>query len=231
MKERKNTILSLAIVEESDMRKRATTIASIACGLICALCVFLYLMSVNGQIERARSEALERYGGEQLEVCVARHDIAPGQTISANDVELKLWVATLLPPGAFSSLSDVVGSQASTLILSGEVVSDKRLGSESASLSVPEGMVAVSVPAKSVQAVGGAVSAGMKVDVYSTGNTSTKRIGEGVMVLATSASSDDRATSEVTWVTLAVKPALAEQMVSAAQSSSLYFTLPAAPSQ
>lgn len=210
------------------MQKRMTTIVSVACGLLCATCVLLYLLSVNGQIEHARAEALERYGGEQVEVCVAKRDIAPGQTVSASDIDTKLWVAALLPAGAKSASADVVGSQASALILSGEVITDRRLGAQSASLSVPEGMVAISVPAKNVQAVGGAVSPGMKVDVYSTGGTSTKRIGESVMVLATSASTDDRATAEVTWLTLAVKPASAEQLVSAAQGSSLYFTLPGA---
>lgn len=213
------------------MQKRKMTIASIACGVVCALCVLAYLLSVQGRIDQARTETLERYGGDQVEVCVAKRDIAPGQTIGSGDVETKLWVATLLPTGAVSVPSEAVGSQASSVILSGEVITTKRLGGESSALEVPEGFVAVSVPARNVQAVGGAVSPGLRVDVYSTGNTSTSRIGQNLLVLATSASSDEASSVEVTWVTLAVKPAAVQEFVSAAQSSSLYFTIPAAKQQ
>lgn len=213
------------------MQKRKMMIASIACGVLCALCVLAYLLSVRGQIDQARTETLERFGGDQVEVCVAKRDIAPGQTIGSNDVESKLWVAALLPAGAIGAPSEAVGSQASSVILSGEVVTSRRLGGESSALEVPEGFVAVSVPAKNVQAVGGAVSPGLNVDVYSTGNTSTTRIGQGLLVLATSASSDEKSSVEVTWVTLAVKPGSVQELVTAAQSSSLYFTIPAAKKQ
>ena len=39
---------------------------ALACGLCCALCVALYLASVRGEVDAARAEALERYGGDQV---------------------------------------------------------------------------------------------------------------------------------------------------------------------
>ena len=84
----------------------------------------------------------------------------------------------------------------------------------------------------SAQAVGGAVSAGSSVDVYATGSAATQALARGVSVLATSAGTDDRqasgAASKVTWVTLAVDPNQVEELVSAAQKTELYLTLPGA---
>ena len=75
---------------------------------------------------------------------------------------------------------------------------------------MPEGLTALSVPAKDVQAVGGAVAAGSRVDVYATGGTSTDVLASGVLVLATSASA----------------PESVQEIVAAAQKTELYFTLP-----
>ena len=207
------------------MQEKRLWAISIVCGLLCAACIVWYTVSVQGQVDQARQEALEKYGGDQLEVCVATRDIVAGETISASDVETKLWVAALLPDQAQQDKSQVVGSMASSTILSGEVITARRLGSTSDSLEVPDGLTAVSVPAKSVQAVGGAITPGLSVDLYSTGDTTTTRLGESLLVLATSASADSKAT-EVSWITLAVKPESVQELVAAAQTSTLYFTLP-----
>ena len=88
------------------------------------------------------------------------------------------------------------------------------------------------VPHMSAQAVGGAVSAGSSVDVYATGSAATQALARGVSVLATSAGTDDRpasgSASKVTWVTLAIDPNQVEELVSAAQKTELYLTLPGA---
>ena len=70
---------------------------ALACGLCCALCVALYLASVRGEVDAARAEALERYGGDQVEVCVAKRDLAAGEVVDASAVVTKMWVADLLP--------------------------------------------------------------------------------------------------------------------------------------
>ena len=212
------------------MTSKKITVIGIVCGVLCAALVLVYITSVRAQAESARTEALARYGGEQVEVCVATSNIAPGDTVRASDVTTKLWVADLLPAGAAKQTSDVVGKTASSSILAGEVVLEQRFRNESTLIDVPAGQTAISVPAKSVQAVGGALNVGMNVDVYSTGNTSTTRLLSNVSVLATSTTvaseGSTKASSEVQWITIAVPAQFVEEVVAAAQQSQLYFTLP-----
>lgn len=212
---------------EAGMRRKKTMAIGIASGLLCAACVLLYLQDVNGRAEAARTEALARYGGEQLEVCVAKRDIAAGESVDAAAIDTKLWVADLLPEDAVRSASDVVDRKATSSILAGEVISSKRFEETTASLDVPDGFSAVSVPARDVQAVGGAVAPGMSVDVYATGATSTDVIVREALVVSTSASgADAQGDGSVKWLTLAVSPDRVQELVAAAQSSELYFVLP-----
>ena len=200
------------------MKRSRTTIIGIACGLACAACVFAYAQGVRGEADAARAEALARYGGEQLEVW---------ESVDASAVETRLWVADLLPAEAFRSSDDVVGKKASSTILAGEVLSERRFRDAGSRLDVPEGLTALSVPAKDVQAVGGAVAAGSRVDVYATGGTSTDVLASGVLVLATSASAQESTTdAKVSWITVAVAPESVQEIVAAAQKTELYFTLP-----
>lgn len=210
------------------MDQRKATVASIVCGAVCAVSVMAYMGGLRSEVESERAEALARYGGEQIEVCVANRDIAPGEKVSPGDISLKLWLADLLPDGAVKATNDVLGKAASSSIMAGEVVLEQRFNDIESLIDVPDGLTALSVPARSVQAVGGAVTAGMTVDLYATGNTSTSRIASNVLVLATSTSSSGGSSSksEISWITIAVPPSLVEQMVAAAQNSELYFTLP-----
>lgn len=175
--------------------KKKTAIVCVVSGVLCAVCVFVYTTSVRVSAESARKDALARYGGEQIEVCVATKDIASGQTIDATNTETRLWVADLLPEDAVRSLNDVLGKQATSSILCGEVLSNKRFQELPISLEVPAGLTAVSVPAKNVTALGGALCPGMHIDIYSTGNTSTTLLSKNVLVLATSASYNESSTT------------------------------------
>lgn len=199
-------------------------VVAAACGLLCALCVAVYVAQVDERANAAQADMLARYGGDQVEVCVARRDIAAGQTITDSDVETKMWIASLLPVDAVVAKEDALGQQVGSSILAGEVISSARFGFDAASIEVPDGMVALSVPARAVQAVGGALVPGMKVDVYAVGGTSTSRVAQEVKVLETCAT--ESTSSAGTWVTLALPPQLVAQMVSAAENMELYFVLP-----
>lgn len=206
---------------------RKSIIICIVCGFVCAICVFLYTQSVRLDAENTRNAAMARYGGEQIEVCVATRDIAPGETIDSTSYELKLWLADLLPDDAVRSSNEILGKQVTSSIIAGEVISSKRFLDSAVSLEVPAGLSAVSVPAKDVSAVGGAISAGMHIDVYATGNISTTLIAHDVLVLATSATFVQSSTSSsVSWITLAVEPSSVQELVAATQTTTLYFVLP-----
>ena len=140
-------------------------------------------------------------------------------------------MADLLPAEAVRQASEVVGSKASSVMLAGEVLSKRRFQAEGSQIDVPDGQVALSVPAKDVQAVGGAIGPGSLVDVYATGGSDTQALARGVRVLATSVAdgeSTGSSSAKVSWVTVAVDADRAEEMVSAAQRTELYFTLPGA---
>lgn len=206
------------------MRAKRNLAIGIVCGVLCAVCVLAYTYSVRGQVEEARAEALARYGGDQLEVAVAARDIPAGSTISGSDVSMRMWIADLLPEGAVRSAEEAVGQTVSSTILAGEVVCGQRFGGVSVDVRVPSDMTAVSVPAKEVQSVGGAISPGSRVDLYAIGDKSADMIGEGLLVLATSAASGSSDSSS--WITVAVAPESAQEVVVAAQKMQLYFTLP-----
>lgn len=210
------------------MRRSKSVVFGSICGLCCMACVGLYLAQVNQQAALAHEEALARFGGDQVEVVVAQRDIAAGETIGDSSVEMKLWVASLLPEGALTNRSEVVGSQAGTSILKGEVISNRRLGAVSSSIEVPDGLTAVSVPARDVQAVGGALGVGSRTDVYAIGPNATSVLAEDALVIATSASDKGAASGSgsSSWVTLAVRPSQVEELITAAQNLELYFALP-----
>lgn len=194
-------------------------------GLLCALSVGVYITQLDERANAAQAEMLAKYGGEQIDVCVAKRDIAAGTTITDGDVETKTWIAALLPANAVVDKRQAVGKRVGSTILCGEVISESRFGFESSDIDVPDGFVAVSVPSREVQAVGGAVRAGMTTDVYAVGGSSTTRIAPAVRVLATSMSSDGSGSASA-WVTLAVKPDVVQELVTAAETLEIYFTLP-----
>ncbi|MEC4184674.1 Flp pilus assembly protein CpaB [Adlercreutzia sp. R21] len=210
------------------MKINRRMLVSALCGVCCAACVGLYLVDVRNEADQARAEALARYGGDQIEVCVANRDIAAGEVVENGAVSTKMWVADLLPDGAVTDPAQVVGQRLGSAVYRGEVMSDRRLEAAESELSVPEGMAAVSVPARAVQAVGGSVEAGMVVDVYATGPVSTVKLVAGALVLASSASTEGAAASNAAWVTLAVEPERVQEVVAAAQNLELYFALPSA---
>lgn len=208
--------------------KKRLLVCGVVCGLICAVCVFLYTEMVYAEADSKRTEALQRYGGEQVEVLVATKTIHPGETLDPSNCTTTTWLSDLLPEGALMNIDETAGKQATSLILQGEVVSSSRFDNETKELDIPAGSVAIALPAQDVQAVGGSINVGSKVDVYATG-TKTTCLGRDLEVLATSAGTEESSTrSKITWVTLAVDPEKTQEFVAASQSMDIYFTLPSA---
>jgi pilus assembly protein CpaB len=209
------------------MSARRRLVISIVCGLCAAIAMLAYVSMVRSSERAAREEALARYGGEQVEVYVAAHDIAAGDTIHSSDVRKQLWLADLLPVDCISSDQDVVGAVAGSSILANEPVSKARLGNTSADLSVPAGLNAVSIPMQDVHAVGGAISRGSLVDVYTDSGTGVRMLGKNLLVLDTSGSDEVlQSHSSLSWVTLAVTPESVQELLNASKSECLYLTLP-----
>ena len=214
------------------MKQARSLIVGIACGIACVVGLLLYTNEVQAAVAAEKAEALSRYGATQVEVYVASRDIAAGSKADSSNVERKTMPSELLPEGSVTELSQIEGASAQSEVYKGEVLVAKRFEEVSGvSINVPDGMCAVSVPAKAVSAVGGSVSPGAEVNVYSTTASSTDLLAANVCVLSTSASassssSKKETSTDVSWITLAVKPALVSELIAAAGTSDLYFTLP-----
>ena len=204
---------------------RKTVILGLLSGVICALAVFVFTGEVQAQADSERAAALERFGGEQVEACVATADIPSGETINTANVTTKVWIADLLPDSPVS-YSDALGRQVTSPIVAGEVICAKRFDADAEHIDVPEGLSAVSLPAADVNAVGGAVERGMKVDVYLANGETAKPLANDVLVLATSAGNASGSGKKISWITVAVEADRVQEFVSAANKEHLYFTIP-----
>lgn len=206
-----------------DTRKRL--VAGIVAAAIAVLLMVVYVSQVRAQEGAAREEALARYGGEQIDVCVAKRDILPGETLSSSNVTGAAWLASLLPADTITSLEVAQGRTVSSTILANEPISSSRLDEQDV-MTVPEGLCAVSVPAQDVTAVGGAISVGNRLDVYVKTEKKVSLLGSSLLVLATNTSSSQSAKTSLSWVTLAVDPGSVQQLLTASSEDELFFVMP-----
>lgn len=212
------------------MRRRVHLAIGALCGVLCVAGILAYAADLRADVDQERSEALARYGGEQVEILVATDDIAVGDMLDTTNAEKRLWLSELVPDDAISDHADVAALPATSPIYAGEVVLKHRFDErEEVALQVPDGKCAISVPSKAVTAVGGSLRPGSKVDVYSVSGSATDLLASRVLVLSTSTTSEEKDAnrkSDVTWVTLALDPSMVEEVIAASQKSELYFSLP-----
>lgn len=217
---------------------RKRLIISVLCGVAAALLMAWYISGLRSEADTAREDALARYGGEQVEVVVATRDIAIGETLGADDVEQRTWLSDLLPKDAVRDYESVMGATVAVPLFENEPVTQAKTGGLATTVSVPDGLCAVSIPSQDVLAVGGAITSGSLVNIYAAGAHEVTLLGEEILVLETSntsylaeqESSDlfgtASARTALTWVTLAVDPASVEELITASRSDNLYLVLP-----
>ena len=211
---------------------------ALLCGVLAALSMSWYATGVRAEATQSRQQALSAYGGEQIEVFVATRNIAVGETLSSANVSSQLWISDLLPVGALSDQQDVFGQTVSIPLLMNEPVVAAKLGELKAPVSVPAGLCAVSIPSEDVLAVGGAISAGSYVTIYASDGKTVELIAEDVLVLETSNGAYQAADNssglfggsssrpKLAWVTLAVDPEIAQELIAASSSQHLHLVLP-----
>lgn len=209
------------------MASRTRIIIALVSGALAALMLAFYASSVRAEAFAARDKALERYGGEVVQLCVTTQAIGAGESFTADNTALVSWLLDLVPEGAIQDQEKLIGKRAlvarpaNAVVVDGDVV-------ELAPIQVPEGMVACSVPGAEVRSVGGALLPGQKVDIYVSGEQ-TKRLASQVLVLATSAaqqSGERKEGAKLQWLTLAVPPQLVEAIISSSVTQTLHFVLP-----
>ena len=208
------------------MRTKLSLSLGIICALISGVLFYTYTQNIQNSMQEERAETLSQYGGEQVEVCIATRPLAAGEKMTADLMQKHTWLVDLLPKDVIQNPEEVIGQTLASPILEGEPISKQRFSAEKQELSVPENSVALSLPAQDVRSVGGALTEGMKVDVYATGKSESSRILNDALVLATSLGSAKEESSQLNWITLAVDPERVEEIVEASHRLELCFVLP-----
>lgn len=205
------------------MKRRTRIALSVVSGVAAAIAALLYASSVQAEAQKAQQEALARYGGEVVSVCVATRDIEPGDVMDESCVANEEWIASLLPPDAVTSLDDVLGKTATSSIPRRSVLSPQYFKRDEKAVSVPSGKVAVSVASDAEHAVGGALVRNAVVDVYVSRDAVADRLVRA-RVLDTSAIANGG--GDISWVTLAVDPASVRELLSATTKGMVTLVVP-----
>ncbi len=129
-----------------------------------------------------------------MKIVVAKRAIAPGEALTAKDLDLREIAGSAAPEGAQTEPSALIGRTAAAQVLEGQPIVESLLaaGGSASGLQalVPAGMRAMTIEVNEFSAVGGMVTPGARVDVLSTmldarNNESMSRtIAQNVLVKA-----------------------------------------------
>ncbi|MDH3271197.1 MAG: Flp pilus assembly protein CpaB [Gemmatimonadota bacterium] len=172
-------------------------------------------------------------------IVVAARDLPAGAIVRREDVETVDWPGSALPEGVATQAGEVVGRGLITEIKKNEALLDAKLAQKEAgggmSITIPEGMRAVSVEVDEVIGVAGFVLPGTRVDVLVTvmpGNdrsrTTTRIILQNIRAIAADQKYQQDVDGEpqyVTVVTLLVSPQQAEELTLAATEGRIQLAL------
>jgi pilus assembly protein CpaB len=170
---------------------------------------------------------------------VANRDLPAGSIVRREDVKMVNWPGAVVPQGFATQPGEVVGRGLITEVRENEPLLDWKLAQKEAggglSITIPEGMRAVSVKVDEVVGVAGFVLPGTRVDVLATvvpgsdrTQTTTRIILQNVRALAADQRYQQDVDGEprsVTVVTLLVTPEQAEALTLAATEGRIQLAL------
>jgi pilus assembly protein CpaB len=175
----------------------------------------------------------------QHQVAVAARDLPLGTVLKAEDIRMLDWRGETVPQGYVTSPDLLIGRGLITAVRANEVLLDGKFAAKEAgaglSITIPEGMRAVSVRVDDVIGVAGFVLPGTRVDVMLTlppkldrKETVTQVILQNMRVLAAGQIVQQDAQGKpvtVSVLTLMVTPAEAELLVLAANEGKIQLAL------
>lgn len=222
---------------------RASTLISVVLALVLAgLAVFgvqTYLAAQRAAIVEETQAAVQE--APKNFVVAAKTGLGFGERLTADKLELIEWASDRLPPGAFTTIEELVGDTDETarFVLSsigqGELILPAKITmpGQRAKLStaISPGMKAVSIRVNDVLGVSGFVLPGDRVDVLLTrsdeNGTFVDILLQGVRVVAIDQLADDRADqpSVVGTVTFEVTTEQAQKLTLAASVGTLSLAL------
>ena len=210
---------------------RDRMLLGLGAALIVAFLASSYVYRQLQQVQRRSAVTVVK----QVQLVVAAGPLKMGQAVSASDLRLVDWPEGKQPAGSFSGVEDCVGRALIVPLVQGEVVLDQELAKREAgaglSVTIPEGMRAVSVGVDNVVAVAGFVTPGTIVDVLVTGHGPggpvTRTILEHVRVLAVGQElqTENGKPQTAPVVTVLVKPEDGEKLTLAASEGKIHLAL------
>jgi pilus assembly protein CpaB len=177
-------------------------------------------------------------GGNEpgVEVVVAVNDLQVGAKLEDRDIRLTRFPQSVVPPGAFTKKSQVVGRGVVLPVSRGEFILPGKLAAANAGSGlpslIPPGMRAVSVRVNDVVSVAGFVQPGSRVDVLATGNQGNDRqtttVLENVAVIAVGKNLERNPTGDAApapVITLLVSPDDGQRLTLASQEGRIQLAL------
>lgn len=135
--------------------------------------------------------ALYFIGAQRVDLVVAARDVAVIRPLTAEDLELRSVPPDALPPGAISSVDDVIGRAPVAPLWQGQPLVSRALSADAAvfqtGLTLGAGQRAIAIPVVAVSAVGGAIAPGARVDVLAVPVIGRAPAGRVVELLAAEA--------------------------------------------
>lgn len=206
------------------MRRRLRLVVSGACALLAVVLCLLYGDQTRAEAERARAEALERYGGEVVSLVVATRAIEAGELVSRDNVTERDWVSDLAPAGSVTGLDAVLGAEVSVPVAEGMPLTELNFREPTDAVEVPAGRVALSVPIGDDQGIATSMDAGATLAAYEVSETGVRLLADDLQVLLGPQGSSGLLSSGS--VTVAVEPAEVAPILAASEEGSLRLALP-----
>lgn len=207
------------------MTLRFRLIFATACAVLAIMLGAAYSDKVKADVERQRSDAIARYGGEVVGVVVTKDGLRPGDVVEASDVGMRDWVAELVPEGALTGLNDVVGREVTCPVARNSIMTQTCFESESEFAEVPAGFVGISIPFSDKLGVSCNVARGARLIAYAVDKDGSKRIGTGIEVLSSSGAT--ASATSAAQIVVAVRASDVERVLSASNVGTLKFVVPA----
>ena len=222
--------------EKKSSKKEKSSASVKTLSRICAALAFIAILAIGFGVFSSMMSA-QKYAvvdSETDDVVVAAVDIPEGHVIAANEVKVVSVAKNLIPSGAYSSTSDVVGRVAGHYLAANTVVSEKSLsGDKGATLAdrLGEGHVGITIAVTQESGVAGLIHQGDHVTILasngdSSGDASASPIARHVKVLAEDSMLDEYS-NLYTSLTLEVTEAEASSIATAKSSGSVTCVLEA----
>jgi len=204
------------------------------------LALFLAFLATYGVYFylKQREAELGKMNAEKLPVVAAAKILAFGDSLSADNLEIKYYPPDILPAGSFKTKEEVVGRVLKIDLAIGEPILETKLAPEGSLggvlTQIPTGMRAMTVPVSVVSGVGGFVLPRTRVDILATikppdssRDPVTRTILQDVLVLAVDQEyrKNDTDPIVVKSVTLLVDPVQAERLTLASTEGKLQLIL------